>query len=433
MRRQLLTILPASCAALAASCAVASGDAGFIPADAVDFLGETIGGIGSAIEVFDEGKLVMLSDRGPGDGTVDYRPRLQVYLTSHGGSSLTTTLDRTILLKDGNGKAYSGLFPEAGMKELPKLADGRECIDPEGLAVAPDGRFFVSEEYGPGIFEFSAEGKFLRRFETPAECVPRGEDGVNFAAEEVEELESGREPNRGFEGLTLMPGGKTLAVILQSGLIQDGGRASTAVRLYLYNIASGKAISSYAVPFSDLTALNSGTPAGKSIQQKHLVYSSLSALPDGRLLALERENFGADGTKKPDAARYKGVVLLDPTAADNILGKPLTADVLRVKQVQLLNLAELDEKALGVPREGLGAKWEGIALLGVKDGRAQLMLASDNDFLNPTLMVDRGGVREIAFPKSARAQATHLIELSISIPPADAVSEIPPSENISDS
>ena len=212
---------------------------------------------------------------------------------------------------DSKGNAYTGLFPNPGPTNIPIHQDGRECIDPEGLAVAADGRFFISEEYGPAVLEFSASGRCLRRFETPAECVPRGAAGVDYGAAEVEMLNSGREPNRGFEGLALMPGGKTLAAILQSGLVQDGGRKAGAARLYLFDIATGRATAAYAVPFADLKELNATAPAGKTIKAKHLAFSSLAALPDGRLLALERENFGADGSGKPDAARYKAVVVLD--------------------------------------------------------------------------------------------------------------------------
>ena len=55
---------------------------GSIPPDSVDKLGESIGGIGSAIEMCGDDGVAMLSDRGPGDGTVDYRPRLELFSMS---------------------------------------------------------------------------------------------------------------------------------------------------------------------------------------------------------------------------------------------------------------------------------------------------------------------------------------------------------------
>ena len=52
---------------------------GSIPSDAVDKAGETIGAIGSGL-AYDpkENILFAISDRGPGDGTIDYCPRFDV-------------------------------------------------------------------------------------------------------------------------------------------------------------------------------------------------------------------------------------------------------------------------------------------------------------------------------------------------------------------
>src|ERR1043165_3657287 len=52
---------------------------GRIEADAVDKANETMGGIGSGL-AYDpkENVVVAVSDRGPGDGTVDYCPRFDV-------------------------------------------------------------------------------------------------------------------------------------------------------------------------------------------------------------------------------------------------------------------------------------------------------------------------------------------------------------------
>ena len=77
--------------------------AGRIAADACDAEGETIGGIGSAIEVMPSGEIAMLSDRGAGDGTIDYRPRLQFFTMTRSGSKLDLQLARTLILRDSNG------------------------------------------------------------------------------------------------------------------------------------------------------------------------------------------------------------------------------------------------------------------------------------------------------------------------------------------
>ena len=207
--------------------------AGSIPAGALDAEGETLGGLGSAMEILPTGEIAMLSDRGAGDGTIDYRPRLQFFTLARDGSRLELQLVRTLVLRDSNDRAFTGLFPDRPAVEPPQREDGRMCLDPEGLAVAEDDRIFISEEYMPSVREFDADGKFVRRFPTPAQFIPRGSAGPDFAADDADTLVAGREPNRGFEGMALLPDGK-LATVLQSGLVQEGGREAGSTRLVVY-------------------------------------------------------------------------------------------------------------------------------------------------------------------------------------------------------
>jgi hypothetical protein len=78
------------------------------------------------------------------------------------------------------------------------LAKDPDGYDPEGLVAMPDGSFWVSDEYGPFITHFTAQGEELARlspFKTGPEALPA-------------ELKN-RVPNRGMEGLTLTPDGHT--------------------------------------------------------------------------------------------------------------------------------------------------------------------------------------------------------------------------------
>ncbi len=387
--------------------------AGRIPADAQDVEGETIGGIGSAVEVV-PGGVVMLSDRGPGDGTMDYRPRLQFFGLGRDGGKLNLSLERTLILQDSSGRAFTGLFPELPPELPPQRSDGRMCLDPEGLAIGPKGNFFVSEEYLPSVREFDAQGRFVRRFEAPDEVVPRGASGVNVATDEADALTSGRQPNRGFEGLAMLPDGQ-LAAVLQSGLTQDGGRKAGFTKLYLFDPARGRATAAYRVDFPDAAEIDAASPAGKKLEAKHFVISALAALPDGRLLALERENFGADGSSKHGPARWKAVVLLDLSGAGNMLEGGSTP----VRRTALFNLAALDTASSGLPREELPAKWEGLAVAGIEGDQVRLLLSSDNDFLTPRLHLrdESGAAREVEFPRAERAQDTWILEVETTLPP----------------
>ena len=394
--------------------------AGSIPAGALDAEGETVGGLGSAMEILPTGEIAMLSDRGAGDGTIDYRPRLQFFTLARDGSRLELQLVRTLVLRDSNDRAFTGLFPDRPAVEPPQREDGRMCLDPEGLAVAEDGRIFISEEYMPSVREFDADGKFVRRFPTPAQFIPRGSAGPDFAADDADTLVAGREPNRGFEGMALLPDGK-LATVLQSGLVQEGGREAGSTRLVVYGTDPEGSPAIYLLPLADAAELDASAPAGKKIKARHLVVSSLTALPDGRLLALERDNFGADGSESYPPARWKAVVLLDLRGADDLTGRADLSGAAPVKRTVLFNLAALDTAAHGLPRAAMPAKWEGLAVAAVDGDRVRLLLSSDNDFLVPDLSLSDGQApRIVPFPRAVHAQDTWIFEIETVLPPLSA-------------
>jgi hypothetical protein len=156
----------------------------------------------------------------------------------------------------------------------------------------------------------------------------------------------------------------------------------------------------------------------------------LATLPDGRLLALERDNHGADGSTAPALARWKAVVLLDPDGAGDILGLDEVSAAAPVARTVLFNLAELDTASVGLPREALPAKWEGLAVAGIDGNRVRLLLSSDNDFLVPTLILrraDDGAPVPVDFPRAEQAQDNWIIEVETSVPPLSASRNAVPS------
>jgi hypothetical protein len=390
--------------------------AGEISATVIDAEGETIGGVGSSIAL-DGPTVVMLADRGPLDGKIDYSPRLQYFEMRTEGTKLLLRNERTVVLRDAQGRRFSGLIPQTLRDGLPALADGRECLDPEEVVLTPDGRIFIAEEYMPGVLEFSPDGKLVRRLEVPADLVPRHKGKVAITETDKSNLTLGREPNRGFEGMTLLPDGKHLAAILQSAPVQDGGRKAGFSRLYVFDIATGKATAAYRIPFSDLEALEPELPPGKKIKPTQLVFNALAALPDGRILAIERENFGANGTKDAEPARWKAVVVLDLARAENFLetGTPAAAARPAVS-VPLFNLAALEVP--GLPRESLPKKWEGLALRSLSpEGRVRLLLSSENDFRSPHLSLRdaAGHLHTVPFPEAEVPQGCWVVQVEAPI------------------
>jgi hypothetical protein len=263
----------------------------------------------------------------------------------------------------------------------------------------------------------------------PPEVLPSTAAGRDFLNAKRKQAVAGREPNRGLEGLTLLPDGR-LAAILQSGLAQDGGRGAGFARLFFFDGRDGAAVAAYRLPFSAADELDATAPPGAPVKATDLVYCALATLPDGRLLALERDNHGADGSTAPAPARWKAVVLLDLRGAGDILGLDEVSAAAPVARTVLFNLAELDTASVGLPREALPAKWEGLAVAGIDGNRVRLLLSSDNDFLAPTLFLrgaDDGAPAPVDFPRAEKAQDTWIIEVETSVPPLSASRNAVPS------
>ncbi|GAB2596007.1 esterase-like activity of phytase family protein [Microlunatus antarcticus] len=164
-----------------------------------------------------------LTDRGPNvDGPndskiepfPDFTPAIGRFTLKDGKARLT----KTIKLRAKDGTPYNGqVDPQASTGETITDLDGkvlppsRYGYDSEGLVALKDGTFWVSDEYGPFITHFSKKGRAIARLSPFDGTLPR-------------ELAL-RTPNRGMEGLTITPDGKTLVGIMQSALTQaDAGK-----------------------------------------------------------------------------------------------------------------------------------------------------------------------------------------------------------------
>jgi len=379
-----------------------------IPSSTLDSLGETAGGYGSAA-AYDAkaGILYLTSDRGPGDGTIDYAPRLYALPLPKDSVNVIVNVNEPSSArpyKDVSGQPFTGLIPDSSDPE-PRMKDGRRCLDPEGLALMKDGNLFVCDEYFPCVLQFKPDGTFLARFVPPDNYLPRNATGeVDFRPQEIRS--EGREDNRGFEGIALSPDGKTVYAILQSALTQDGGREAGATRLLALDALTGSPKGEYAVKFTDPSSL--GKRAAK-LKAKNLVFSDLLCLPDGRILALERDNRGQDGSADPKKAIFKSVCVFDLAGATDLLSlpdkpyslrksdpnfKPLTADqpIEFVKKALLFDFQDLDLPSKGLAWDQVPEKWEGLALLAPD----RLLVIADNDFLTPELTL---GGKKVPFPK----------------------------------
>lgn len=401
---------------------------GRLPADLRDSFGETFGS-GSGMTVLDwkktdkgyEGSFLLLPDRGYNvEGTTDYRARVNVmsiaFAAPEAGKAAAADLklDKTFLLTDKAGKPMSGLDPVAINKDngpdLPGASTGAVSLDPEAIVRLPDGSLMISDEYGPAIYHFGAEGRLVSATLPPAAFLPMRKGVINFSSNnpgpgapkpDPEDPETGRQNNQGFEGMALNPATHELTVVLQSATRQDGGDKKTTrfnTRALVYDATNPDTLklkAEYVVPL----------PTFKDAEGKTLVaaQSELAILPDGRLLLLSRDSNNGWGVKG-DTSAYRRVDLLDFSGATNIAGtdfdgiKPvapkgqLDSSVKAATLTTVIDMndnAELKKAGLhnGAPHDAtdLSEKWESMGIVPAFDPEhprdVLVLIANDNDFL----------------------------------------------------
>ncbi|TPN45405.1 MULTISPECIES: esterase-like activity of phytase family protein [unclassified Mesorhizobium] len=413
---------------------------GRIPAAQRDKFGETFGsGSGMSIDTSGwthdaagyKGSLWLLPDRGYNvAGTTDYRPRLNTIgiefipvapsaapATGQEQTSVKATLADSMLLTDDKGADATGLDPLSDVRAaagdlpmLPAATNGKLALDNEAIVRLPDGSMFISDEYGPNIYRFSAQGRLMSATQPPAALVPMRKGTPNFSSDnpgpgaaepDPKDPETGRQNNQGLEGMAMTPDGKFLIAVLQSATRQDGGdspatRRNTRALVYdASDLAHLKLAHEYVVPL----------PVFKDAKGKTKVaaQSEIVALSDTSFLMLARDSGNGQGLKG-DTSLYREISIVDVSAATDIAGtdfdkdKPvapkgvLDPSVTPAKLTPFIDIndnAQLGRFGLhnGAPNDhdNLSEKWEAMSLASVLDPKLPddyfLFVANDNDFL----------------------------------------------------
>ena len=308
-----------------------------------------------------------VSDRGPGGGTLNYETRVQRFTIdiAANGAISNFAIAETVLFKDA-GLPMNGLAPS------PSNTLGRS-LDPEGFVVLPkSGNFLVSDEYGPAVREFDRSGNLLRTFTAPANLVPRTAAGSDYNAAPAS-LISGREGNRGFEGLAVSPDGRSAYAVLQNGGVQDGRVGSTRgdyTRIVKFDVETGAAVAQYAYKLD-----SSGQGRG---------VSAIVALGNDKFLVLERNNRGI-GVGATIASPDKRVYTIDLAGASDVsaIALPATGNLpagynAAVKGAQVI---DLDADTLAALGNKSPEKWEGLAIgPQLANGSFLILAGTDNDY-----------------------------------------------------
>ena len=351
-----------------------------------------LNGIGSGMTYTGyQNRFVLLPDRGPNkveykggaevDFTTSYPNRIQTFdikvvqdTSRPTGWRVDLSHVGTTLLKNTSGEQYIGISTAFA-------AEGKanRRLDSEGVGVAPDGTFWVSDEYGPHILQFDQTGRQIGMLKAP-EGFEIATPGPNLKTE-MQTNKIGRATNRGAEGLTITPSGRYLAIAMQSPLIQDGGQKGLNSRIVIYDLQNkASAPRQFIYPFDDTKM---GISEILAVDETRFLINERDAAAgaNGRkllyLVDINQEQkptdlatagfTGANGKTLPEAGLPEGVIALK---------KSLFADI-----GKLLNKAQEDGKGAFANARGLPDKIEGYAWgPDLPNGDHLLLACNDNDF-----------------------------------------------------
>jgi phosphodiesterase/alkaline phosphatase D-like protein len=334
---------------------------------------------------------VTVPDRGPnGDESPAGRPFLkpdyvaEIFRFELDKNTGSITIKERIPLRrqDGNQiKAITGFPNIPGFDEKPIDEAGNALpydpfgADLEGIVTAPDGSFWMVDEYRPAIYHFSASGMLINRF------VPKGTAALaqppqpagTYGEETLPAEYARRRTNRGFEAMALDSNKGILYAFIQTPLANPDRAASDAssvIRMLGIDPATGTPVAEYVYLLE------------KPAYRQTLADKMGDAAYDpktGKFYVIERDD-------NAFAYNKKYIFELDLTGATNLLaagapallsGKTLeqhTADELAaagirpVHKLKVVNLPSLGY----VPSD----KPEGLTIL--PDG--SLAVLNDNDF-----------------------------------------------------
>ncbi|KAL4901398.1 hypothetical protein BDW74DRAFT_170297 [Aspergillus multicolor] len=447
---------------------------GFIESNARDKYGDTLAGLGSSAALEKgswrknnstsySGIFYLLPDRGWNtNGTLNFNPRIhkfelsltlapRVSAQNPSKPNLAFEYLDTILFTDPTGKPLTGLDPDftsnisyRGFPPLPAatyVGDGfgglgpggkRVSLDSEGLVVDNEGYFWISDEYGPYVYRFNRDGKMVLALQPPEAYLPRRNGTLSFSAASAplyapdqvpdpEDPETGRNNNQGFEALTLSPDGKTLTVMIQSALNQEGGpkkKNRQPARVLQYDISNPNKPQykhEYAVnlpKYVDYT--------DEDLDKKVASQSEILHLPGDadNFLILSRDGFGGGSSDTLSVYRQVDVFSISNATTDlkgedydsttgsiaSSKGK-LDSDITPAEYCSFLDFNVDSELAkFGLHNGGeqdsglLNEKWESLVLVPVepegkvKDGKTEYFLFtfSDNDFITQDGAMDFG-------------------------------------------
>ncbi|MGB3760014.1 MAG: esterase-like activity of phytase family protein [Rivularia sp. (in: cyanobacteria)] len=245
--------------------------------------------------------------------------------------------------------------------------------DLEGVVIAPDGSYWMVDEYRPAIYNFDANGKLIERFVPSGTGALGNQAAGTYGAETLPAEYSTRRSNRGFEAVALDTDENILYAFIQTPLANPNRAASDAsdvIRILGIDPTTGNPVSEYVYLLEDSAV----RPGGRVDKIGDAVYAG-----NGKFYVNERDSeVGANAKKPIFEIDLKGATSLLASDAPSLMTdktlEQYTANELVAAGINPVNKT----KVTNLPSIGYiaGDKTEGLALL--PDGR--LAVLNDNDF-----------------------------------------------------
>lgn len=333
-------------------------------------------GSGAAAHPTRKGEFYVITDRGPNTDfqngkkflTPNFTPTIMHFKINADGN---VEVIKYIKLKNPSGQPITGLPNPAGMGSTGEIAydasgnvlgTDQYGLDSESIVAAADGTFWVSDEYGPHIVHYSADGMEMERI-SPV--------GVNTGPRKLPAVLAKRRANRGMEGLCITPDGRTLVGTIQSMMYVPSKALATnktLTRIVTFDIITGQ---------TKQFLYKQDGGASDSV-------CDITALSNNEFLVIERDgNFGSQGG-------IKKVYRINLSNATDVNGSDITAvDGIKVngKALEQCSWDEITNAGIKAVTKTLAVdlvaklgyehdKFEGIVYL----GNSKLAVFNDDDF-----------------------------------------------------
>ncbi|WP_405555586.1 esterase-like activity of phytase family protein [Streptomyces sp. NBC_01171] len=219
-------------------------------------------------------------------------------------------------------------------------------LDSEGLAIDRDGSRLVTSETEPSVRRYSREGKLLEQLPVPPDLrvTPAGRATANQT----------------FEGLTLLPGGRTLLASMEYALAGDD---PGTVRFQTWTRDHGR--------------FRLGAQYAYRTDDAGLGVPEVQATPDGRLLVLERGfEAGVGNTVRLGLADPRHAT--DTSRVEHLTGQPGVRPLRKTPLADLADCPSLGATARQPQPNPLLDNIEGMTVTGGTHTLKVLLVSDDN-------------------------------------------------------